>query len=70
MKHKIDITPRWENLVGLFEDWLKSGTLSQKETAHEHLIQMAKICDIVKDHSAIIQAALNKSGIDVKISKR
>jgi len=69
-KHTIDITPRWENLVPLFVDWISTGAKSQRQTAIGHIEQMAKICDIVKDHTPLINKAFLDAGLDIQIQSR
>lgn len=69
-QHTIDITPQWKNLVPLFISWLQTGTESQRQTAKEHIEQMAEIADIVKDNRELIQDALDKAGIEITITTK
>lgn len=44
-KHIINCTPRWENLIPLFCEWIKDGTPDQRKIAKENLLKLAKFAD-------------------------
>jgi len=49
MPKTIDATPTWESLMGLFFEWIESGTPIQKETAKSELMRLAKTCDLARE---------------------
>jgi len=49
-KHRIDLTPKWENLTPMFLQWIKSGTQSQKILAEEEVTRLAVIVDTFMAH--------------------
>ena len=50
MVKKIDMTPAWKDLVPMFVRWIETGTDSQKQTAIEHIEQMASVLDSLLEH--------------------
>ncbi len=50
MKHKIDITPEWVSLVGLFADWIQHGSRRQRKLAIEEITKIATLADIINEH--------------------
>lgn len=54
--NKIDVEPKWVNLVPLFIDWIKNGTNEQRTIATSELNKMAVACDKIR--------ALQKKGIE------
>ena len=47
----IDVTPKWSDLIKLFEEWLASGNDGQKAIAHNELKKLADIADTIASHN-------------------
>jgi len=45
---KIDIEPKWVDLMPLFFEWLEYGKESQKETAKNEIMKIAETADILR----------------------
>ena len=46
----IDITPKWQNLVSMYFQWIENGLESQREFAISELTRLAKIADKLMSH--------------------
>ncbi len=46
----IDCTPKWEGLVPLFVEWIRTGKESQRKHAVEEFVRIAKILDVLMEH--------------------
>ncbi len=49
-EHRIDLTPKWENLVPMYIDWIREGTQEQRTFARDEITRMAQILDIFMKH--------------------
>jgi hypothetical protein len=49
-KHIINCTPKWENLLPMFFQWLECGVKSQKECAKIEIKRLAKMADTFMEH--------------------